>query len=503
MQQGTEFIKLSVAAKQWGVSQNYLRFLIFKKKLRGKKFGRNWMTTQEWLNNYFSQIKRRDGNGEILSPRAADLSSFSSSPLPEYKIAEIGSLSHTFPRNMRLRKKMRLASFVSYLITRVASLRLACRLLFFFLWRNSVLMCLGILFFAIIFFFGVMSAHMVAIAEHGHGVTSPRLPFAIIITRAFIHTNRDIAQITGSLRVNVLNGFQESTFILASFINKTSHSLSKITMVLSHPSYLTLPASVQKFFPPMDSRPLSTRVAQVYNSAKQLAQETIPFARRNSQDSNIDVVERIGARTPIEDADAEEGDIISFVDGRYRLSVKELDDHMFGVVSAASAVALGNSQESQSMSVVFAGKSFVRVSTINGQINAGDFISSSIIPGIGAKVDGYGQVLGIALASYRVTDEEKIGKIPVAINIRVNTPLTRFSAKPIESIRYVIAFLIGSSLIMAGLICFGKVTRSGVESFGQNPPVARLIQFNTFLNLFLALSIIVAGGVIAYVIIIF
>ena len=44
LQQDTEFIRLAVAAKQWGVSQDYLRFLIFKKKLHGEKFGRNWVT---------------------------------------------------------------------------------------------------------------------------------------------------------------------------------------------------------------------------------------------------------------------------------------------------------------------------------------------------------------------------------------------------------------------------------------------------------------------------
>ena len=40
---------LAEAAKERGVSQDYLRFLIFKKKLQGQKMGRNWVTTNEWL----------------------------------------------------------------------------------------------------------------------------------------------------------------------------------------------------------------------------------------------------------------------------------------------------------------------------------------------------------------------------------------------------------------------------------------------------------------------
>ena len=152
--------------------------------------------------------------------------------------------------------------------------------------------------------------------------------------------------------------------------------------------------------------------------------------------------------------------------------------------------------------MVFVGKSFVRVSSINGEIHAGDFISSSVIPGIGAKVDGYGEVLGIALADYREADHEKIGKIPVAINIGVNTPLTRFAAHPIETLRYFLALLIGSSSVIVGLIYFGKVARSGVEALGRNPLAARMIQVGVFLNLLLTFGIIVTGAVIAYGIII-
>ena len=38
-EKNNDFLPLSIAAKQWGVSQDYLRFLIFKKKLRGEKYG--------------------------------------------------------------------------------------------------------------------------------------------------------------------------------------------------------------------------------------------------------------------------------------------------------------------------------------------------------------------------------------------------------------------------------------------------------------------------------
>lgn len=512
-QQDTEFIRLAVAAKQWGVSQDYLRFLIFKKRLHGEKFGRNWVTKREWLEDYFFQIKRRGVSMGTSFPPTQSASSPLASALPEHKIVEIEntsqsvsklneSSSHTFLWNASIRAKMRGVSFVSDIVKHIVHLTLKCRLSFSFLYHNALLMSVGVLFFVIMFFFGVMGTHVITITENWRDAIFPQSKFTIIIARAFIHTKRDIAQISGSLDVDTINAFRDERRMLTSFVSGMSQSLKNITMLLAHPSYVALPASVQKFFPQMNSRPLSSQVAQVYRSVRQLVQETAPFARVASQDKTTEITQGIGTQAPIEDADAEEGDIISFIGGKYRISAESMDDHMFGVVSGGSVLALGNHQEGEGANVVFAGKAFVRVSTINGEIRAGDFISSSLIPGIGAKVDGYGQVLGMALADYRETDHEKIGKIPVSINIGVNTPLTRFAAKPAETLRYFMAFLIGFSSVITGFIYFGKVTRSGVEALGRNPLAARLIQFGIFLNLLLTFGIMLVGGVIAYVIIV-
>ncbi|MBI3420602.1 MAG: NYN domain-containing protein, partial [Candidatus Sungbacteria bacterium] len=49
-----DFVSLALAAKERGVSQDYLRFLIFKKKLNAVKLGRNWVTRREWVDAYFS-----------------------------------------------------------------------------------------------------------------------------------------------------------------------------------------------------------------------------------------------------------------------------------------------------------------------------------------------------------------------------------------------------------------------------------------------------------------
>lgn len=214
---------------------------------------------------------------------------------------------------------------------------------------------------------------------------------------------------------------------------------------------------------------------------------------------------QIGVSVSVENAaDTQSGDIISFVDGVYRLSEGTFDPYIFGVVSADSAIMIDNATtEINAVPVVSSGMSLVRISTINGPIKSGDYITTSVIPGIGSKGDGYGQVLGIALTDFSEPDPEKIGEVPVSINIRSVTPFLRLKASPFDALRYVLAFIIAAASVIVGLIYFGKTARTGVEALGRNPLAARLIEFGVFLNLFLTLGIIAFGAILAYGIIIF
>jgi hypothetical protein len=51
------YISLSEAAKIFGYSPEYLNFLIRQGKLKGQKFGRNWMTKKEWVEKYFKKVE--------------------------------------------------------------------------------------------------------------------------------------------------------------------------------------------------------------------------------------------------------------------------------------------------------------------------------------------------------------------------------------------------------------------------------------------------------------
>jgi len=68
----TEYFSLQGAAKHSKYSQEYLSLRVRQGKLKAKKIGRNWVTTQEWLDEYEAKVKnfreRRQG-GEIESKK--------------------------------------------------------------------------------------------------------------------------------------------------------------------------------------------------------------------------------------------------------------------------------------------------------------------------------------------------------------------------------------------------------------------------------------------------
>lgn len=60
-----ELIPLAQAARLTNYSQEYISLLCRRGKMKGKKLGRNWFTTKEWVDDY---INRTGGSGEIVIP---------------------------------------------------------------------------------------------------------------------------------------------------------------------------------------------------------------------------------------------------------------------------------------------------------------------------------------------------------------------------------------------------------------------------------------------------
>mgnify|MGYP001608392212 CR=1 FL=1 len=204
----------------------------------------------------------------------------------------------------------------------------------------------------------------------------------------------------------------------------------------------------------------------------------------------------------IEGVNIKTGDIISLVDGRYVLSSEAYDPAAAGVVANDPTLVVGRLQGQQSYVMVSSGIALVRVSTLNGPIASGDYITTSAIPGIGVKADEFGIIIGTALENYIESDPERLTSIPVNLDIGTYGLLTNVTANPRVAFRYVLAFVVAAASIIAGFVYFGKVARTGVESLGRNPLAARLIYASVFFHLFLTVGIMAIGILIAYIIIV-
>jgi len=100
-------------------------------------------------------------------------------------------------------------------------------------------------------------------------------------------------------------------------------------------------------------------------------------------------------------------------------SQKSNDDTMLGIVSTNPGLVIGDRDTNFGIPVKIAlsGRVPVKVSTINGNIQPGDPITSSDILGVGMKATKAGRIVGKALERYENSDPNAIGSILVFINL--------------------------------------------------------------------------------------
>lgn len=55
-----EFISLAEAAEKTKMGQKFFRTLCDKGRLKGKKIGRNWVTTMKWVREYLKSRSKKN-----------------------------------------------------------------------------------------------------------------------------------------------------------------------------------------------------------------------------------------------------------------------------------------------------------------------------------------------------------------------------------------------------------------------------------------------------------
>lgn len=218
----------------------------------------------------------------------------------------------------------------------------------------------------------------------------------------------------------------------------------------------------------------------------------------------------------IADTDAAEGDILVATDKGLARAEKSFDNKIFGVISEKPLLVYRNNNI-KGKPVIRSGTATVNVTTLNGPIKYGDYITSSSIKGKGQKATESGYVLGIALAAFDGKDE---GKIQVAIRVEY-AELTnpRFAGRLFgfvgtsflenvndpkkfgNVVRYISAGLVVLLSFTFGFLTFSRSIAKSIEALGRNPLAKSTIQLSMVINIGL-LVVTAVIGIVASILII-
>jgi|GEM_PF-626698 len=164
---------------------------------------------------------------------------------------------------------------------------------------------------------------------------------------------------------------------------------------------------------------------------------------------------------------------------------------IYGVVIDPSQAPVTVQKSGQQVFVATGGNYPTLVSTENGVIKSGDYISISSINGIGAKANNQSTILGKAVENFdghsgvitNTNDGHQIGRIMVSIipgknplvrdNVAIPAPLKRFgqaiAGKNISALRiyaalgiFVVTAIVALSVLTVGI-------KSGITAIGRNP----------------------------------
>lgn len=207
-----------------------------------------------------------------------------------------------------------------------------------------------------------------------------------------------------------------------------------------------------------------------------------------------------------------EGSIVKFTPEGYTLSDTPYETSVFGVVVKEAAISFEDNQIPNAKPVVSSGKTLVRINAKNGDLKAGDLITTSTTPGVGQKATENGYVIGTALEAYK---DNNTGLVLTQLNITFNgasgdnatnllssfrMALSSPYLTPLNALRYIFAAVIVLIALFMSISYFGRVANIGVEALGRNPLAGRTITVGIVINVSLGIGILILAIVVSYLI---
>jgi len=229
-----------------------------------------------------------------------------------------------------------------------------------------------------------------------------------------------------------------------------------------------------------------------------------------------EIGETVGFSVPIEGKSINDGNIICKENNKFELCTDEYSVNLAGVYNEKPALLIDDNNAG-SKPLISAGKAWVLVSSSNGNIERGNYITTSKTAGVGMKAGKSGIILGIAMDNYVADDKTTIGKILVLVGIKsvaMNSGTGGNLADSVKqgfmfpnldsmaSLRYWLAILICIVSFAIGFIYFGRISKTGIEAMGRNPLAGKMIQVNIILNVILIILIMIGGLALSYAIVV-
>lgn len=230
------------------------------------------------------------------------------------------------------------------------------------------------------------------------------------------------------------------------------------------------------------------------------------------------------------EAEVSVGAIVSRTDGDLiGLASAEDSERLMGVISTNALMEVSDDQ--RQVQVATSGRSEVLVSTINGDIKAGDRIASSPIKGLGMKASESGYVLGTAAADFSsakyVTDREVVDKSGAKVSVKVGllpidiatsyyekkqnqSLVPQFIvniAKAVAGREVSVARVLAAAAVLAvGLavvvVLIASTARSSIISIGRNPLAAKAVHRGLLEASGIALGILLVMLIAVYLILV-
>lgn len=212
-----------------------------------------------------------------------------------------------------------------------------------------------------------------------------------------------------------------------------------------------------------------------------------------------------------------DGDIVIFKSGNYSLSSTPFDDGIYGVVNQSPVIGIKDRSITNSRLVVTYGATLVNVSSANGAIKKGEYVTTSSKAGVGQKADKTGQVLGIALEDYDNSSKDAVGQISVFVDIKTAFITNNYRGNllsalkigsfapfltPLASLRYILAAIVTAASFIIGFSSFAKISGNSLQALGRNPLAKKDINATVIFNFLLIFAVMGVGLGLSYLILI-